>query len=646
MKLAHILTFSTLTLFATPALYAQDNWKQNPKIHNVAQAYKDESLVLILDARDISYEVNEQTKQYYIVRKSHRIFKLMDEKGVESENKQIIPTDYNSKIVKMKFRLIKTNGKVKEVAENDIKSSTGENGNLQYHVAYEDANIGDEIEYYIEENEEFQPFGGENLQLGIPTIKSTVSISSPLSLSIQGKSYNGYPEFKIDTVDNIVYHKAEQSNIPALEDEKYADTRLHMQKINYKVVASEGTGRKPLFTWNDFAKQRYNYLYEINEKEKKALQKFLSNINISESQTDEQKIKTLEDVLKAEIIVNNELEDAKYADIDFLLDKKTTYKQAYLRLWVNTLDLLGIKHEVGLGTNKFVNDLDEKFAYWNHLETYLIYINSLKQYVLPLESTLRFPALTPITEGSKGVFIKRLSANNVTTASANFRTLPVTPFDQHKHNLDILVNLNDDGIPQINVKNIFTGMSANGFREIATFIKKEDDKKFIATLIDYINDENDIKNYQYINKGIEHYSDNKPLIIEADVVAPKLVEKAGNKYLFKIGAIIGRQEELYQENKRQLPISIPFGHMLKRDIKLNIPKGYKIANPEVLNKSIGTKGKFGFESSYKIDNDQISITIYEYYQETSLPAQEYDNFRKVINAAADFNKVTLILDKI
>lgn len=646
MKIKNIISSFSIILLISPTLFAQKLWENNPKIHNVDAQYNKESLLIILDSREINYEVNEKTKKYYIVRKSHRIIKMMDEKGVESQNKIIIPTDYDTKILKMKFRLIKPNGIITEVDQKDIKSSIGENGYIQYHIAYENAAIGDEIEYYVEEENGFSAFGGENLQFSVPVLKSSISIAVPTGLSIQCKSLNGYPELKTDTVEEIVYHKAEHKNIPALEDEKYADPKLYMLKMNYKLIGSENTGNIPLYTWNDFAKQRFNYIYDITDKEKKALQKYIASLNINNNWTVEEKVIALEKVLKEQILVNEELEDPKYTNIDFLLEKKTTYKQGYLKLWANALDMLEIKHEVGFGNNKFENVLDEKFAYWNHLETYLIYVTATKQYILPLDQTVRYPALTPMTEGSKGIFLKRLSANNITTASPTFRNLPTTPFDLHNHDLDIEVNINNENIPHIKVKNIFTGLSANGYREIGTYIKKEDEKKFITSLIDYVNEEKDILNYQFINRGLEHYSDNKPLIIEAEVLAPDLLEKAGEKFLFKLGNIIGRQEELYQENKRQLPISMPFAHALKREIKINIPKGYKVVNPTVVDKSLVTKGKYGFESTHKLTNDQMSITVYEFYQEATFPPEEYESFRKVINAAADFNKVTLILEKI
>lgn len=646
MKLASKIGYLCLLITSSNLVLAQSNWEKQPKIHALDAAYNKESLVLILDDRSINYEHDAAKKDYAIRRVTHRIFKLVDEKGVESLNKQIIPTGYDVTITEKKFRLIKTNGKVIEVADKDIKSSTDENGLLQYHVAYEDAGVGDEIEYYLVEKESFKPFGGEYLQFSIPVLQSNLTISAPTDISLKTKSYNDYPTLTIDTVDNIVYHKASQKNIATIEEEKYAYPRLYYKKVNYKVNAAASMGYIPLFTWNDLAKQRHNFLYNITDKEKKSVQKYLASLKINEDLSVEEKIALLEDGIKNNILLNDELEDPKYNELDYLLDKKTTFKQGYLKLFVNCLELLGIKHEAGMGNDKYETTLDEQFENWNNLSDYYIYINNSKQYILPIEITLRYPSLTPESEGAKGVFIKRLSANNVTTATANFRTLPTTSYKHNNHDLDIKVDLNNSFQPVVNINHIFTGLSANGLREIATYITKENEVKFVNSLIDFINEEDEIKKYSFTNKGVEHYRDNKPLIINAVVNAPNLVETAGNKYLFKIGNLIGRQEELYQEKQRQLPIIMPYPHGLKRTIKIEIPEGYKVVNPEILQKKLGAAEKYGFESSYQLNNNTLVVELYEYYAASEYAPEEYEKFRAVINAAADFNKLTLIIDKI
>ena len=57
----------------------------------------------------------------------------------------------------------------------------------------------------------------------------------------------------------------------------------------------------------------------------------------------------------------------------------------------------------------------------------------------------------------------------------------------------------------------------------------------------------------------------------------------------------------------------------------------------------GEKSLMEFTSEYTLDGNKLSITCNEFYNIIRLPVEKYDAFRTVINAAADFNKISLIL---
>jgi hypothetical protein len=135
-----------------------------------------------------------------------------------------------------------------------------------------------------------------------------------------------------------------------------------------------------------------------------------------------------------------------------------------------------------------------------------------------------------------------------------------------------------------------------------------------------------------------------------DLQSKSLIEDAGEDLLIKIGETIGRQSELYQENQRMLPISVGILHDYYRKITLTIPQGFKVDNLNDLNMHVEMKtdGKTGciFTSEATLAGNQLTIISKEYYLEPGYPASRYEEFRKVINAAADFNKKTLLLRKI
>ena len=54
---------------------------------------------------------------------------------------------------------------------------------------------------------------------------------------------------------------------------------------------------------------------------------------------------------------------------------------------------------------------------------------------------------------------------------------------------------------------------------------------------------------------------------------------------------------------------------------------------------------FVFDSYYKLDGNILTVTADEHYRENIVAPEDYEEYRKVINSAADFNKVTLVFEK-
>jgi hypothetical protein len=91
-----------------------------------------------------------------------------------------------------------------------------------------------------------------------------------------------------------------------------------------------------------------------------------------------------------------------------------------------------------------------------------------------------------------------------------------------------------------------------------------------------------------------------------------------------------------------------FNRGYQRKIKVEIPKGYDIKNPNdlIIKKQVFNDDKkllYNFDSSYSLDGQNLEITIDEFYDQLRFPLDRFEEFRQVINAAADFNKIVLVL---
>jgi hypothetical protein len=204
----------------------------------------------------------------------------------------------------------------------------------------------------------------------------------------------------------------------------------------------------------------------------------------------------------------------------------------------------------------------------------------------------------------------------------------------------------DDLVPTLSSLNSFKGYAAFTLREAFEYINKEKEKELVQSLIFNAAKPEDILSYRINNSGLEHYTDNAPLEIFSETKSEQLLDRAGNRLLFKVGEVIGQQAEMYEEKERKLPITMDYPNTQHRSITIEIPEGYTVKNPEAINMDIQDENNdFGFVSKYKLEGNKMIIDINEYYGKPSYPASEIDKFRKVINAAADFNKIILILEQ-
>lgn len=628
--------------------YAQLSWTEKPAMHEVPKEFAQESLIFMEDARELNYKFDSKTKDFFLYRTIHRIVKLQDEKGLEAFNKMVIGPSRSGEIVDLKARTIKANGKVYEIKKSDTKTSKDEYGNTQYHVAFENVAVGDEIEFIYEEKRAVNSFGSELFQFGIPTVSSSFVLSTPDHIKFDCKGYNGFPTpvFKEDEQGKTATYKASFAKIDALKDEKYADPDPNAKRIDYKISYINDGQRAN--TWADLAKGIYTQLYTPTEKEQKALEKYIKSLNITVDMPVDQRIIKLEKVIKEQFVVNEELTDEAYERLDYMIEKKTTTERGIFKLFANAFDLLQVKHEAGITANRFKYELDEEMELWNYLDIYIFHFPETKKFLLPTATTMRYPALGAYVEGNKALFCKRVSLGGVTSSVQVFREVPRSKIEDNITALVATVNFNEQDLsPQIKMSHSFTGASSVGMRENVTLVPKEKEKELVKALMFVADEESDILSYQFNNKGLEHYTDNKPVEIVAEIKADKLIEKAGSKYLFKLGDIIGPQMEMYREEKRILPISIAYPHVLKREIIVHVPQGYKVSNPNAADFKV-TYGqqKYGFISSHSMKGNVLTVVIEEFYAQPRYDAAEVEDFRKVINASADFNKVTLVLEKI
>ncbi|CAN5157811.1 hypothetical protein BH11BAC6_BH11BAC6_17530 [soil metagenome] len=651
-----MILFGILNILAAIS-YAQDfdfqlnqPWADHPVMHSVNKAFDSASAVAIIDERKIEF-VKEKA-DLVVIETDHVIVKILDDNGIEMYNKIYVPMYASSEIKDIKARTILQNGKIIDLLPDAIKE-TEEDGRKYKIFALDGLEKNCEIEYTWTEKRPLSLFGSEVFQrTNIPSQQARFLLITPDYLKFDAKGYNGIAVSKDTVINEQRYIAATANDIPQMEEEKYSFTDPYLQRIDYKLsynVSKSGNVR--LYTWKDLAKQVYPYYTTRTSKEEKALDGFIKKISLPSSSNVAATVLAVEDYLKTNININEELIADEAANIDFILKNKSTNNSGIIKMFAGIFDKLGISYQIVYPGNRTGFTLDEELEDWDRADNKLFYFPTTKKFIAPTSVELRYPYIPAEYTNIKGLFLKGVVVGDLKTAVGVFANIPAENFDQHAINMEEEISFNEDlDTVYLKSKQILKGYGATGYRPIYTFLPKDKQDEANKQIIKNAAGSEDISNIKIENAALTDFFDNKPLVIGADIKSTALLERAGNKILFKLGEVIGPQAEMYQEKPRRLPVELPFAHVLNRTIVIHIPEGYTIKNLGDINMNIVHKDSdeitMGFVSTYTQTGNTITVQVNETYSKVYYPLSQFEEFKRVINASADFNKVTLVLQKV
>jgi hypothetical protein len=320
-----------------------------------------------------------------------------------------------------------------------------------------------------------------------------------------------------------------------------------------------------------------------------------------------------------------------------------------IRLYTTFYTLAGIQHYVGATTNRYNEKFDKDFMSWAQIGEIIFYFPETKMFLTPTDLESRYGMLPEKLTNNYGLFIKPVTIGEVTSGLPVTLYIPPVPADNTYFDMDVAVSFGTD-FNDATLKQSYRFGGYYSVQPIFDLIPNENKEELTDNLIiNTVGQYNKLVTKEIKNSDINLSPIDSPFVIESEVVVNTLIEHAGNDVIFKIGTLIGRQEEMYDEKDRQNEIEIDYPHHYVRKLKFEIPDGYTVKGLDALNMnieySLNNKKVMGFVSSYEKQGKTILVTIKEYYTEVTYPLSEYENFRKVINAAADFNKISLVFVK-
>jgi hypothetical protein len=441
------------------------------------------------------------------------------------------------------------------------------------------------------------------------------------------------------------------SNIDADSEEKYSMSDANIKRVEFKLSYNQAQAAKErIFTWNELAKKVFTIHNTVSEKETKRVKDLVNDAGIHANMKEMEKIIRLENHFKKTFICRDNISNEDAEDLIKAIKNKVMSERAFCKLFGAAFTLSNINYQIVLTGDRSDYILDKSFENWNNAKNFLFYFPDIKKFMAPTHIVYRFPWIPPTWAGTNGLFCVETNLGGFRSAYAEIKPIPLEDYQYSYSNMDIKASLTkEQDALDLELKHYYGGYTSINYKAPFAFYPPDDQKEFLKNIIRSGTNSEMIQKHSFENKELEQKDPYAPFVINATVKSTNLVERAGNKILVKVGELIGEQAQMYDEKERKSHVELEYPHALVRTITLNIPTGFEVKNLKDLDFNIvhkeNDKVTMGFVTSYDLKLDQLKITIKEDYDAIFYPLALYQTFKKVINAAADFNKVILVLEK-
>lgn len=642
---AILLSFSFLVK-AQEIDYVDYKWEDKPSFE-APEVDGEHSEIVIKDKKVLEFIIEENGFYQYDLR--HEVIYIASEAGVEDNNKVYLTTSGSQEVVYQKARVINSKGEIIEFNESDIQEGENEESGYTFkYFALDGLDIGSFVELQFLVKKLSMHRGIRKIfQSSILKRNIDFEFICPENLVFGFKSLNGFPEVSLDTTMNEKnYWSVKIDEMPKFESEPMAYSSSNLKGLIYKLNENTYTGASDMNSYGEVAKNYYDYVYEATTKsEKKQVKKFLKKIGIKKEMKAEEKIRMLENHLKANFAVLPYVQP-EYEAIDALLANKASSEDAFIRLYAIAFDEMEIKTQVVLTSDRSSIRFDKDFEGYNFLQATVFFITELNMYLDPSAENLRLGFIPHEYMNNYGLFVKPLKIGDITTGLGKIKFIKPLSNKLTANNHFVKVDMTEDPFePNFSFELQMSGYYSRFLQTSYSLLSDDERERVDESLVEMVTTEKTDAELTVENGDAESFG-KKPLTLKASLSSLSFTEKAGNKVIFKVGELIGPQAELYNEKPRVLAIENDFNRTYYREIEVTLPEGYDVSNLDKLNFDVSMSDNSAvFKSSYTIEGNLLKVMVDEYYTRIGYSLEEYPDYEKVINAAADFNKVVIYLEE-
>ena len=620
--------------------YLNIDWDSNKPISFPS----DNDLYGIFNNHYVEYFKSKFTEEVYVYETRHTKTKI-NKINNPLDNEIIISKINVSEIVDVRAKIINQDTII-SYSFDDMKKMINSDDSDENYNNYKLPNLNEEdiveIMYTVKKNFNFN--GNKIIEESYPILLSKfILIENNFKSNI--KIYNSNNSF----VSDIIFDgkKSKQiifNNLNATANEQYSTPIANKIKISYQCYENRDDVSQIEY-WGNLVQNVSELFFPktFNEKAKEILKEI--KYGYVKIPWNELKIaNAIDEYIKNNFVISDE-DDPKLNDIEYILKNKISNDFSIIQVYSSLFKEANIEYEVAISCNRYFLKFDPELFDPNQLREFLIFLPNQEKYIIPNRVEYRVSEAPEDLLGNYGIFIDK---------DLDYYFSEITLFDQDfsqiKKNIEVNISRNLNKI-KIDESRSFSGYWAITNRN---YINLSETEK-TDFLVDFFTinglDNKKVSKYNIKNFDISHNTFNTPLEITSTISTSDLIEEKDGLIYLKIGKVIGLQSNLFEEKERINPIEINFPNSYDYNIKVNIPRGYKIVDFSELNKSkeyisVDGNSTAKFISKATVHGNILNINIKEYYKELRYSKKRYQEFREVINAAAKFYESSLLIEKI
>ena len=606
------------------------------------------SSIILMQRSVIEYAFSGDTLKRYSV--THTIKYLCDDKAVEDNNKIYLSLYDAYNMIELKARVWK-DGKVVSVSDKKSIKSVTEEGKEYKLLAIEGVAKGTIMETITKVKLGSDMYDYSMIQTASPILYKEFTLIAPTHLYFSTKVYNTKDFTQLDTTyaKRRVVHFAFKKLPSYLVDDKYSFESANRIRIEYNFTENRSTQKKQA-RYPEIGSRWFDFINANYEKNEKTIDKMLAKMDLSICKNNEEKVFAVESYIKSNVVYKE--------DADGVYDLKDALKLKYgnsttiSQLLFYSFRKLGINFEIVITCEKSNRTFDPKFDSWTYAKKQIFYFPEFKKYLDPVITFYRLGVIDEDFLGQWAIFVKTVSLGDNFSGVGSVKQIGIntveTGTDIDEQHIKFTPDMSEVDISLVRQMGQYCDQTAR----IVYFYgdeKKRDD--FIKEIVKGSAEAADVKTVKVSNFNLNSFNEyNAPVKIEAAIKTKHYCEKAGKNISFKVGELIGPQVEMYQEKPRTYPVDLTYQHSYKRSIAIDIPQGYAAKGLDKLNMNLTIKGddgkpKIGFISSYEVKEGKVIVSCDEFYNAIHYPIEEFNDYKKIINASADFNKVVILFEK-